>query len=224
MLDDDFGFWRLCDEFSVVHAALLIIGVRRPEKYENVLGWNEQDRPIGFTPAFTALTNAINSGKITATIRREAYELNGYFTNNDPGWRGVSRKIDGVNYNWEVCVHPDWAATTIARDELTKWLGSRGVRPDFFFPDCTPEGPGYLNSANEKYAPKLAAAVSAWLAVANDPAPSPKTPKQRLEVWLRKNADKYGLTKDDGNPNETGIEEVSKVANWSPGGPSKTPQ
>ena len=32
------------------------------------------------------------------------------------------------------------------------------------------------------------------------------------------------LTKDDGNPNQLGIEEVAKIANWSvKGGAPKTP-
>ena len=42
--------------------------------------------------------------------------------------------------------------------------------------------------------------------------------------WLRRHADQYGLTKDDGNPNEQGIEEIAKIANWdSKGGAPKTP-
>jgi len=51
-----------------------------------------------------------------------------------------------------------------------------------------------------------------------------KTPKKALEIWLRKHANEYGLTGRDGSPNELGIEEVSKVANWKPtGGASPTP-
>jgi hypothetical protein len=51
-----------------------------------------------------------------------------------------------------------------------------------------------------------------------------KTVKQALLKWLRKNADKFGLTKDDGNPNEQGIEEIAKISNWdTKGGAPKTP-
>jgi hypothetical protein len=51
-----------------------------------------------------------------------------------------------------------------------------------------------------------------------------KTPKQALTKWLRENASRYGLSGDDGAPNETGIEEVAKVANWQPsGGAPRTP-
>jgi hypothetical protein len=42
--------------------------------------------------------------------------------------------------------------------------------------------------------------------------------------WLREHAAKFGMTDDDGKPNETGIEEAAKVANWQPtGGAPKTP-
>jgi hypothetical protein len=42
--------------------------------------------------------------------------------------------------------------------------------------------------------------------------------------WLREHAAEFGLTDDDGKPNETGIEEAAKVANWQPtGGAPKTP-
>jgi len=43
-------------------------------------------------------------------------------------------------------------------------------------------------------------------------------------VWLRQHANEFGLTKEDGNPNEQGIEEVAKIANWdTKGGAPKTP-
>jgi hypothetical protein len=77
----------------------------------------------------------------------------------------------------------------------------------------------------EFYAPKPAAAVRAWNEVASSPeALNGKTPKKALEVWLRKHANEYGPTNKDGNPNELGIEEICKVANWKPtGGASPTP-
>ena len=45
-----------------------------------------------------------------------------------------------------------------------------------------------------------------------------KTAKKALEIWLRKHANEYGLIGKDGNPNNLGIEEICKVANWNPGG------
>ena len=87
------------------------------------------------------------------------------------------------------------------------------------------DAPDYLNPKLPKgYAPKLAAAVNAWLAVQAMPDTKGKSVKEALKKWLRENAATYGLTDDDGKANETGIDEVSKVANWEPkGGAPKTP-
>ena len=52
-----------------------------------------------------------------------------------------------------------------------------------------------------------------------------KTVKQALVIWLRHHANKFALTKEDGKPNEQGIEEVAKIANWdAKGGAPKTPR
>jgi len=105
-------------------------------------------------------------------------------------------------------------------ESLKEFLVSRGFRRGFFFPERT-EPAEYLDPRNSRYAPKLAAAVRAWEAVTD---PGGKHPKQALAKWLRENAVEFGLTDDEGKPNETGIEEAAKVANWQPGGGApKTP-
>ena len=85
--------------------------------------------------------------------------------------------------------------------------------------------PDYLNALHEHYSPKLTAAIEAWKTISADPTRRVgKTVKQALVIWLRQNANKFGLTKEDGNPNEQGIEEVAKIANWdAKGGAPKTP-
>lgn len=84
--------------------------------------------------------------------------------------------------------------------------------------------PEYLKPDHPRYAPKLAAAINAWVAVGNEEKMKGKTPKQALEKELRKTAAKFGLINEDGNPIQTAIEECSKVANWSPsGGAPKIP-
>src|SRR5262249_7458073 len=51
-----------------------------------------------------------------------------------------------------------------------------------------------------------------------------KSVKQALIVRLRQHANEFGLTKEDGNPNEQGIEDVAKIASWDTrGGAPKTP-
>jgi hypothetical protein len=71
----------------------------------------------------------------------------------------------------------------------------------------------------------LAATIEAWKAVtADEELRRGKSVKQALAVWLRQHANEFGLTKDDGNPNEQGIEEIAKIANWDiRGGAPKTP-
>jgi len=99
-----------------------------------------------------------------------------------------------------------------------------GIKTGFFFAGGA-ESADYLNPADPHYAPKLAAAISAWEAVRKSPsAIRGRTAKQAITIWLRRHADSYGLTKEDGSPNEQGIEEVSKIANWDTrGGAPKTP-
>jgi hypothetical protein len=110
--------------------------------------------------------------------------------------------------------------TRVSVGDVRAWLASRGFRTGFFFPNAT-DSPNFLDRGITRYAPKLAAAVLAWQAVTD---PCGKHPKQALMKWLREHAAEFGLTDDEGKPNETGIEEVAKVANWQPGGGApKTP-
>ncbi len=105
-------------------------------------------------------------------------------------------------------------------ESLKEWLASRGFRRGFFFPEQV-ETPDYLDPDNPRYASKLAAAVRAWQAVTD---PAGRHPKQALAKWLREHAPEFGLTDDEGKPNEQGIEDAAKVANWQPGGGApKTP-
>jgi len=118
----------------------------------------------------------------------------------------------------------DWQATRVGVDDLKAWLEARGVQSGFFFP-VGPVKAEYLDTKNESFAPKLAAAVQAWKAVQQSELPTPaRSVKQDLTRWLNLHAAEYGLTNDDGEPNKLAIEEVSKVANWDPrGGAPKTP-
>ena len=109
-------------------------------------------------------------------------------------------------------------------EDLRTWLKSRGIKTGFFFPSPE-EAPDYLSVFHDHYSPKLAAAIEAWKAVSGDPdLRVGTTVKQALIVWLRQHANDFGLTKEDGNPNEQGIEDVAKIANWdTKGGAPKTP-
>ncbi len=213
-------YWRLCDELSVIQAALLIIDVDPAGTQEYVADWTADKRPMGYDASLAALTHAILAGRLKATIRRGAWER-GY--NEDPSV-DESEGRDGRGRQIIFKTDPDWSLTTITVDDLRIWLRGRGIKAGFFFPEDS-DSADYLNPADLHYAPKLAAAISAWEAVKKDPlATRGKTAKQAIVIWLRRHADRYGLTKEDGSPNEQGIEEVSKIANWdTKGGAPKTP-
>ncbi len=216
---ESLDYWRLCDELSVVQAALLIVGEDPSESQDHVLDSSAQNRPKGFDAAFSALQNAINVKTLPATIRHEARYLG---SDEYPNTYETVIKDGDAQHAFKT--RPNWAQTTVNVTDLKAWLVSRGFRTGFFFvDDVAPED--FLDPNHPCYAPKLAAAVTAWVTFSRDGmALSGKTPKQAMTKWLRENAPRYGLTDEEGKVNETGIEEISKIANWKPeGGAAKTP-
>jgi len=234
--------WRLADPLTVQQAAALIAGFDPNTVRFNSDGaaWFEIE---GFTDssgigwvqtAFAALVNAINARKLKAAIRRAAWER-GWDEDPGEGERFESKVVileDDSFEAWQADptfaqrrgiiyrVSPDWGLTTVAVSDLVAWLETAGIRTGFFFPTAT-DAPDYLDPKNPRYAPKLAAAVRAWQSVTDAGG---KHPKQALAKWLREHAAEFGMTDDEGKPNETGIEEAAKVANWQPGGGApKTP-
>jgi hypothetical protein len=218
---DAMDYWRLCDELTVLQAALLIVDRDPSESQEWIQTWEPQNRPSGYDAAFAALKHAILAKRLPATIRRAATERG---WNEDPG-EGEDVGKDSRNVQIIYNIDPAWDRTTVVVDDLRAWLRTRGISTGFFFPESAYSTIPYLDPQHPNYAAKLAAAINAWEAVSGDPSSfRSKTVKQALLVWLRKNAAQYGLTKEDGNPNDQGIEEVSKIANWDlKGGAPKTP-
>lgn len=200
---DDLDYWRLCEELSVIQAALLAVGIdpssETGSKCEILL---PHERPNGYEAAKTAIASGLRSGKIEGRmIKLNFYDSDGNSAGIIPNSINIPESIIYV-------------------ESLRAWLAKRGVKAGFFFPQIV-ETTDYLDRSNSRYAPKLAAAVRAWQAVKD---PAGRTPKQGLMKWIREHATEYGLTDDDGKPNETGIEEIAKVANWKPeGGATKTP-
>ncbi len=198
-------YWRLCDELSVIQAALLIAGCDPSSDAGYVEGWDAEQRPPGYEAAKTAISNALRREVITGRlIPLYEHDING----NTCG--AIEESIDLSSSRIEV-------------ESLRRWLAGRGLKTGFFFPEERDFG-DYLDPGHPRYAPKLAAAVQAWRATENESAISGKSPKQALMKWLRVHAADFGLADEDGKPNETGIEEAAKVANWQPtGGAPKTP-
>jgi hypothetical protein len=197
-------YWRLCDELSVVQAALLTVGCNpSSEEGTNCEEWKPHERPHGYDAAKTAISNALRRG----LIKGELIPILDFDFNGNPN--GYIENSININQS------------LVSVDSLRLWLHERGFKEGFFFPLVKDNFPDYLDKQNPRYAPKLAAAVSAWKAVTDA---GKKSPKQALDKWLRENAAQFGLTNDEGKPIEQAIEDCSKVANWNQsGGAPKTP-
>ena len=226
--------WALSDPVTVQQAAALIAGFepRAVRFNSNGASWFEDQTSLTDSDgiawvdtAFSALVNAINAGKLGATVRRCArMQAWDEWPNSGEAVRALHDDDGSIKEGYEpaviYCEAPDWQKTPVAVGDLRAWLASAGIRTGFFFPTAT-DAPDYLDPNNPRYPPKLAAAVRAWQATTDAGG---KTPNQALAKWLREHAAEFGMTDDEGKPNETGIEEAAKVANWQLGGGApKTP-
>lgn len=196
-------YWRLCDQLTVVQAALLVVDVDPSDKYEEIEELHAEERP----PGYDAVKNAIKTALLKGTIKGDVVPEDSYDSQNNR-LNPIPGTID-VEY------------TLVDVDSLRDWLRLRGFESEFFFSQSI-EVAEYLDPQHPRYAYKLAAAVKAWLAVQGAPLKG-KSPKQAAEKWLREHATELQLTDDEGKQNETGIDEISKVVNWQPtGGAPKT--
>jgi hypothetical protein len=203
---EDLDYWRLCDELSIVQAALLIAGHDPSVDADYIEGLKPDKKPVRYEAAKTAISNALRRGTITGKVTPR-YECDE--TGNECG---------------EITDSIDVARSRVEVESLRTWMAGRGFKTGFFFPEPGFEAE-YLYPLHDHYSPKLAAAIGAWKAVSGDAVLRlGKTVKQALVIWLRQHANEFGLTKDDGNPNEQGIDDVAKIANWDTrGGAPRTP-
>jgi hypothetical protein len=167
---DEFDLCRISDNFTLSAAAALICGIE-PSRVQTgdrsgkdgyyVVNRSEDDpgptnkvdpAPNLFRTALDTLIRAVQAGTLAASI---VY----------PGEQHLIRYDDGVTEKRWLPAGPfDAGETTVSLDDLRVWLASRGVRTGFFFPEAI-DAPDYLNPRHPRYAPRLAAAVNAWLAV-----------------------------------------------------------
>lgn len=183
--------WKLADELNVYQIALLIAGYDPSEFSDESYERWPQEVKNDIHPFLTAVKNAATRRNI---IFHEI-KYQGSYDDNDTNWHESLVNIDS----------------------LREWMLTRNFSDGFFVSKEIEDR--FSDASGAFYAPKLAAAVRAWNEVTAAPEElNGKTPKKALEVWLRKHANEYGLTNKDGNPNELGIEEICKVANWKPGG------
>jgi len=121
-------YWRLCDELSIIQAALLIVGVDPAANQEWIANWSPDQRPAGYDASLAALTHAILAGRLKATIRKSA-SYRGY--NEEPA-EDESIGIDERGHQIIYKDNPDWSLTTVTVDDLQSWLRSRGSRRGSF--------------------------------------------------------------------------------------------
>jgi hypothetical protein len=201
-------YWRLCEELTIVQAALLIVGENPAGAQGSVEQQQLEERPDGYEAVKTALSTALMKGTISGTFDPHFnYDVISEMTMHEP---------DSIDI--------DTASVEVA--SLRRWLAASGIHSDFFVP-MENSSPDYLNPQNSCYAPKLAAAINAWQAVTTDPKylDNGKHVKQNLESWLTAHAAEFDLVKNDGAVNTDAIKnQISKVANWKEkGGAPKTP-
>ncbi len=190
------NFWKLCDDYSIMHAALIAVGYA-PDDVEGFSDPEIENRFPGYIAVRTALCGAIEGGGLRDV--REVRHSNDY----EDGRLDVRR-------------------TCIAVSSLDGYFRARGFSCELFDRSAS-HAAG--DARSPYFSKKLDAANKAWAAVTADPGLlSGKSAKQALVVWLTEHAAELGLLNEDGNPNRSGIEEISKVANWRPeGGATPTP-
>jgi hypothetical protein len=233
--------WNLADTLTIHQAAALLAGLEPSAvqfsaegtaSFKNDSHHTNDCEISGVQTAFAALTNSILGGKLKTRTKikiiHDARPVDDGDTEtlvdmldmmeagdlNAPRYEQLCGENEAYIHCFYVQDMPNWAGTMIDVDDLRGWIESKGIRTGFFFSRVTAD-PDYLDPQNLRYAPKLAAAIGAWQAVTD---PKGKHPKQAIGKWLRENAATFGLTDDDGKVNETGIDEIAKVANWQPGG------
>ncbi len=60
-------YWRLCEELTIVQAALLIAG-EDPSQNSNVENWEVEKRPTGYEAAKSALSYEVTRGDMAANV------------------------------------------------------------------------------------------------------------------------------------------------------------
>lgn len=216
MVMDKFDYWRLCDELTVVQAALLLADIAPDKEFHYILNWEEHKRPEKFCGTFAALSHAVRGGRIPATL----------YTFHESVWDEVTQ-----SHILRDTGNPDWDKTTVMVEDLKNWLKSQEqqIESGFFFPQTgeteANTTPGYLDPKHPHYAPKLAATIAAWHAIDTNPElMRKKSVKQALRDWVEENAEQLGLIKkNETAPSKNSLDEISAVSNWdSDGGAPKT--
>ena len=231
--------WRLCDEFTVTQAALLIVGCDPGSEFGYCEKWEVHVRPKGYDAVKQALSAGLRRGLIKGENRGQRELPAGLFSAVQRGLR-KGQQLDLPETDGEGNAFPERSGTTdperstVERASLVEWLRARGVENGFFFPEAAHStDPGYLNPRHPRYAAPMAAAVKAWLAMEDENLLLRKSPKAAMTAWIQSRYKELGLfhEKDNlkngtkaGGINKSAVERAATFANWLPGGgANKTP-
>ncbi len=195
---ESIDFWKLCDQLSIVHAALLIVG-HNPSEHQAVEDQDSSRQPVGYDGAKHAIISGLRKEKIEGKLLYDQP----YNDDGDPYLSVVRSYVDV--------------------ESLKVWLLSKNLREHFFFfPEAKVSE--FLDKDHSRYSSKLAAAVTAWNWLDDESKLEGRTPKQAVQKWLRKNAAEYGICDEDGKPNESVVANISQMVNWqTKGGAPRTP-
>lgn len=189
--------WLLSSEVTVVQATLLVLNIEPQGLMDVVEGLPSAKKPRDYVAVKSAILTACVTEMIDATLVREKER-----TIDDSNLRDLSAF--------------DANLSTVDVLSLQVWAAQSGFSNTGLF-SSDEASVSFENKEHPRYSAKLAGAVAAWKNF-EDVESGPGTVKQRLEKWLRMHANDFGFVDDDGNPQETVVKELAKVANWEVSG------
>ena len=139
---ESLDYWRLCEDLTIVQAALLTVGEDPSGSNSYVEDWEPHARPEGYEAAKAAISNALRRKAINGEI------IPIYYYDQHGNQCGVDEDSISVK------------ESRVYVESLREWLSGRGFGTGFFFPTKT-DIPSYLDPHHPRYAPKLAAAIHA---------------------------------------------------------------
>src|SRR5450631_1474340 len=106
---ESLDYWCLCDELSVIQAALLVAG-REPSSDAEYIAEKTVHKPIGYEAAKAAISNALRRGAIKGKlIPIYEYDINGNI---------CGEAVDSI----------DIYTSRIEVESLREWLNGRGLK------------------------------------------------------------------------------------------------